>query len=128
MSTSKHTLFSMIYKGLLSAVSFANSVLLARTLTPADRVELQYSATLAQTGMTYVGGYTNYYGFALPKYPEETRNIVQMGNLFMFALSLLVWGVTLVLALLPLPWLHLPRPWLWALCCLQLTFILGYVS
>jgi O-antigen/teichoic acid export membrane protein len=128
MSTSKHTLFSMIYKGLLSAVNFANSVLLARTLTPADRVELQYSASLAQTGMTYVGGYTNYYGYALPKYPEETRNIVQMGNLLMFALSLVVWGVTLVLALVPLPWVHLTRPWLWALGCLPLTFIFGYGS
>jgi O-antigen/teichoic acid export membrane protein len=128
ISAKKSALFTMIYKAFLSGIGFINSALLARTLNMTDRAEFQYATTLSQGGMTFVGGFTNYYGYALPKYPEETRQVVQLGNLAVFMASLVVWVLTLLAMWLHLPFLHISRPVMWALFVTPLTFIFGFGS
>lgn len=127
-SSKKKTMFTMMYKAFLSGIGFINSALLARTLNKGDRVEFQYAGTLSQTGMTFVGGFTNYYAFALPKYPDETRSIIQMGNLVVFAASLLTWFITFIGLWLPIPYIHMSRPLMWALLVMPLTYVFGYGS
>ncbi|MCF8568262.1 polysaccharide biosynthesis C-terminal domain-containing protein [Alicyclobacillus tolerans] len=128
MNTSKKTFYTFLYKGALSGVTFVASALVGRYLDPADRVQYQYAGTFSQTGMTFVGGFTNYYGFALPRRPEDTQNIIQMGNLFIFSLSLIVWTAAVVVQLLPWHFLHLPQVVWWALMAMPFNFIFGYGS
>ncbi|MCL6516725.1 polysaccharide biosynthesis C-terminal domain-containing protein [Alicyclobacillus sp.] len=127
MSTTRTTFFTMIYKGLLSGLGFVSSAALAWALSKPDRVEFQFAGTIAQTGMTFVGGFTNYYAYALPKYPEDERGVVQTGNVFVGLVSLLVLAAALT-AFFTGAGKAADRPWRWALLCMPLTFIFGYGS
>lgn len=129
MSVSKKTtFFTFLYKGAFSALSLVNSALVARYLNRFDRGEYQYTSTYVQTGMTYVGGFSNYYSFAIPRRPEDTETVVQMGNLFIYVLSLLVWSIGLFLMMVPFPFFHLPQVILWTLLVMPFNFIFGYGS
>lgn len=128
MSASKTTFFTFLYKASLSGLSFVSSALVARYLTRIDRVEYQYSGTYVQTGMTYVGGFTNYYSFSISKRPQDSEAIVQMGNLLIYMLSLLVWVAAMLLTVFPIPHFHVPRVVLWTLLILPFSFMFGYGS
>lgn len=128
MSTSRTTLFTMIYKGVLSGLGFLSSAALAWALSKPDRVEFQFAGTIAQTGMTFVGGFTNYYAYALPKHPEDARGVVQTGNLFVGLASILVLLVAGASFAAGGFGGGADRPWRWALLCMPLTFIFGYGS
>ncbi|MCL6547737.1 MAG: polysaccharide biosynthesis C-terminal domain-containing protein [Alicyclobacillus sp.] len=128
MTTSRTTFFTFLYKIALSALGFVNSVLAARYLSQVDRVDFQYAGTVANAGMTTVGGYTGYYSYALSKQPGEAEEIVRMGNLFIFTICLLVW-----LAAAAARWAGFPAartPWLhiawWGLACMPFNFLIGY--
>lgn len=125
-SLSKSAFFTFIYKVALSVITFGNSVLAARYLGKADRVEFQNAGTIATTGQTFVGGFTNYYAYKLPRDPEDAEAIANMGNLAVFSLSLLFWAVVLLTLLLPIPGLHIPRMWKYALLCMPFNFLFGY--
>ncbi|MCL6593780.1 MAG: polysaccharide biosynthesis C-terminal domain-containing protein, partial [Alicyclobacillus sp.] len=122
------TVLTVLNKMALSALAFVYSALFAHLLSPPDRVEFQLSGTIAQTGMTFVGGLSNYFAYAYPKFRDDRCAVVQTGNLVVGTACLLVWGITcLWWALQPVPW-HLPRPWAWALLCMPVTFVFGYGS
>lgn len=128
-NASRKTVFTFLYKLVLAGVTLVNSALAARYLGKSDRLEFQYAGTVANTGTTYVGGYSGYYSFALPKRQENQEAIVQMGNLFTLTLSVLVWVVALLSGWLLLP--HLPHwRWVdlawWSMVCMPFGFILGY--
>lgn len=127
MSVSGKAIASFIYKLLLSFISFLNGALTARYLSQkADRLDFQFAGTISNAGMTYVGGYSGYYAWALSKKPEEAEEIVQMGNLFMFVLSLFIWVVTVILLLIMGPNFH--QAWLWAFLCMPFSFLFGFGS
>lgn len=127
-SSKKTTFFTFLYKGALSAITLVNSALVARYLNRSDRGEYQYTGTYVQTGMTYVGGFSNYYGFAIPRRPEDTTAVLQMGNLLIYLLSLLVFTIGLILMFLPTPAGHLPSVITWTLLVMPFNFIFGYGS
>lgn len=124
MSTARTTVLTFINKFYLSGVVFITSVIMARFLSMPDRLAFQFAGTWTGMGTTFVGGYTQYYAYALSKRPEESDDIVQMGNLFVFALSLIVLG--LVFALRNVVFVHVEDKWWWAALCLPLCFIYGY--
>lgn len=124
MSTSRQTFFTFLNKGMLSVVSLVNSILLAHLLLPGDRGVFQATQTYSTTGTTVVGGYTGYYAYALSREPDESVPTVQMGNLFVFGLSLMTLGV--VFALRHLVFAHIPAMWWWAAICLPVAFIYNY--
>ncbi len=128
MSNRSQTITSFLYKGFQSGLSFLASVLAARYLTETDRGYFQAANVNVTTGMTFVGGYTNYYAFAIAKRPEDRVEIVQMGNLLIFSLSVLFWIVTLCLIFIRNPWFHIGGLWIWVLVCMPTTFIFGYGS
>jgi O-antigen/teichoic acid export membrane protein len=129
MRTSTKTLFTFFYKGALSVVSFLVSVLVARWFGStdagvADRALFQLAGTYAQTGMTFVGGFTNYYAYAVSKWPDERDQVVQTGNMLVFGASLAVWAAS---------WLvwqfgggRMGPEWMWALWLTPCMFIFGY--
>lgn len=124
----KTTFFTFLYKGALSALTLVNSALVARYLNRTDRGEYQYASTYVQTGMTYVGGFSNYYSFAIPKRSEDRETVIQMGNLLIYVLSLIVWLIGLALIAFPIPSLHVPQVVTWTLVVLPFNFIFGYGS
>lgn len=128
MSNRIHTITSFLYKGFQSVLSFIASVLTIRYLNNNDRADFQTATVNVTTGMTYVGGYTNYYAFAIAKRPEDVVETVQMGNLLIFSLSILFWLATLCAILIPNPWFHVNTLWTWILLCMPMTFIFGYGS
>lgn len=125
-SLSKSAFFTFVYKAALSVMTFGNSVIAARYLGKVDRVEFQFSTTIAGVGQTFVGGFTGYYAYQLPRDPADAEAIANMGNLAMFALSLVVWALTLLAIFLPIPWLHIPRSWKWAMLCMPFMFLFNY--
>jgi O-antigen/teichoic acid export membrane protein len=127
-SNRKNTITSFLYKGFQSAIGFVISVLTARYLSNVDRGDFQTATVNVTSGMTFVGGYTNYYAFAIAKRPEDRVNAVQMGNLFIFTLSILFWIVTLCLIFIPNPFFHITAMWKWTLLVMPMTFIFGFGS
>lgn len=129
-NTSKKTVFTIIYKLLYSGIVFLNGVLTARFLSKPDRAEYSYALNVNNIGMTYVGGYTGYYAYALSRDPENAEDIVQMGNLFVFTAALVIWLVMVLSKWLILPHLHSTTwesAW-WALVSMPMTFIFGFGS
>ncbi|RIV26105.1 hypothetical protein D2Q93_05295 [Alicyclobacillaceae bacterium I2511] len=124
MNMRRATLYTFFYKIFLSLVTFANGALTARYLVDkGDRLNFQFAGTVTNTGTTYVGGFTGYYAYALSKNPERAEQVLQMGNLFVFGISFLLWlGTSLALLL----GLSLPMVWVWALYAMPLNFIFGY--
>ncbi|MDQ0189663.1 polysaccharide biosynthesis C-terminal domain-containing protein [Alicyclobacillus cycloheptanicus] len=125
-SLSKSAFFTFLYKIALSVITFGNSVLAARFLGKADRVEFQNAGTIATTGQTFVGGFTGYYAYRLPRDPEDAEAIAQMGNLAVYTLSIALWVVTLLIIRFPIPGLAIPQAWYWALLCMPFNFMFGY--
>lgn len=123
---SKSAFVTFLYKGALSALTFVNSVLAARFLGKVDRVEFQNAGTIATMGQRFVGGFSSYYSYRIPRDPDEAKEITNMGNLAIFMLSLVIWIITLILAFAHIPHVHLPLAWLWALLCIPLNFIFSY--
>ncbi|MBX5436341.1 MAG: oligosaccharide flippase family protein [Alicyclobacillaceae bacterium] len=129
MNTSKTMFFTFLSKLALSALGFINSVLAARYLMPADRVDFQYAGTVANAGMTTVGGYTGYYSYALARHPEEAADIVRMGNLFIACICLVVWLSAAAMYACGVPagqhevWFRIV--W-WGLLCMPFNFLVGY--
>lgn len=124
-STSRSTVFTFLNKSFLSLVSLVNSILLGWFFVrPADRGLFQETQTYSTTGTTIIGGYTGYYAFALSKKPEDSVKTVQMGNLFVFGISI----VTLALAVILRPYVfsHIPSMWWWAVICLPVSFVYNY--
>ncbi|KPV45605.1 polysaccharide biosynthesis C-terminal domain-containing protein [Alicyclobacillus ferrooxydans] len=126
MSMMSKTLVTFIYKIVLSFVGFVNGALTARYMNKADRLDFQFSGTISNTGMTYVGGYNGYYAYALSRRPGDLEDITQMGNLFVFVLSFVVWIIALVLKVTLGP--HFESAWLWAFLVMPFTFMFGYGS
>lgn len=126
MIDKKHTFFSFIYKGTGSALTFLNSIIAARFLSIVDRGDYQAASVNANAGMQFLSGYTSYYGYALPKRPEDKMYIVQMGNLFVFIVSFIIWLCSLVLIVIPNPYFSMDGLWAWTLVTTPLIFIFGY--
>lgn len=124
----KQAVLSFLYKGFGSVLGFVNSAIAARFLSKVDRGDFQSSTILQTGGQTFTGGYLSYFGFAIPKRPEDNVRIVQMGNLLVFLLSLLVWLVAVALYFVPIPHLHLSTIWFWALIGMPFTFMFGFGS
>ncbi|GLV14885.1 polysaccharide biosynthesis protein [Alicyclobacillus hesperidum] len=124
MSERKLTLYSFVYRGASSALTFLNSAIAARYLPTASRGEFQLSTTIATLGQSFSGGYTNYFSYALPRRPDDKARIVQMGNLVMYAFSVLVWIAAALVAWLCHPSLTVT----FALFGMPLTFLFGYSS
>lgn len=118
------TIYSFLYRGLSSGLTFINSVLAARYLPKADRGFFQLSTTMATLGQSFSGGYTNYFSYSLPRRPNDRDQIVQMGNFVMYLFSILVW-----LAGAAVSWLFHPSlTVMYALMGMPLTFLFGYGS
>jgi len=117
-----------MYRGFTSALQFVNSAIVARYVGKSLRLDFQLANTYVQGGMTFVGGFTNYYSFAVPKRPNDTVRTVQMGNLLMFATSLLLWTALIVWVSIPSWHRHLSSVWLWAILCMPLTILFGFGS
>jgi O-antigen/teichoic acid export membrane protein len=127
-SNRKNTITSFFYKGFQSVIGFVISVLSARYLNLRDRGDFQTATVNVTSGMTFVGGYTNYYAFAIAKRPEDREKTVQMGNLFIFTLSIVFWALTLCIIYIPNPWFHINDMWRWTLLVMPMTFIFGFGS
>lgn len=130
MRTSVQTLLTFLYKIALSLISFCVSVLAARWFGPTDagvanRAVFQLASTYAQTGMTFVGGFTSYHAYAVTKWPEERVRVVQTGNLLVYMMAALVWAVAATLSVAHVP-IH--PAWLWTLWVTPLLFIFGFGS
>ncbi|QSO48579.1 oligosaccharide flippase family protein [Alicyclobacillus mengziensis] len=126
MSMSGKTFITFIYKIILSFLGFVNGALTARYLNKVDRLDFQFAGTISNTGMTYIGGYSGYYAYALSKRPDDVEDITQMGNLFIFILSLIIWVAALLLRLFMGP--HFTSAWLWAFLVMPFSFMFGYGS
>lgn len=124
LSTSRKTFFTFLNKSFLSIISLLNSILLARFLLPGDRGWFQATQTYATFGTTLIGGYTGYYAYALSKDPEEAQPTVQMGNLFVFGVSLVTLGIAF--ALKSVLGSALSMMWWWAILCLPVGFVYNY--
>jgi O-antigen/teichoic acid export membrane protein len=121
-----------MYKLLLSGVLFLNGALTARYFQdPGNRYQFQSAQVNANAGMTYVGGFTGYYAYALPKRPEYTLRIVQMGNLFVALMSLFIWLIAMAVHTWVFPHTTV-KPWMtslwWTAVCLPFYLIFGYAS
>ncbi|MDP9729723.1 lipopolysaccharide biosynthesis protein [Alicyclobacillus tolerans] len=128
MNNRKATFFSFIYRGLSSAISFLTIIATGRFLGVADRGQLQFSQVLLNGSQNFLGGYTNWYGYALPKRGEDTENIIQTGNLILCVASIFIWIV-----LTPLTWwlvTHhiLLEAWGWMVICMPLAFLFNYAT
>jgi O-antigen/teichoic acid export membrane protein len=127
MSMSGKTLVTFFYKIILSFVSFVNGALTARyLLSKGDRFDFQFTGTISGTGTTYIGGYNGYWAYALSKRPEDLEDITQMGNLFIFSLSFIVWVGALSVKLILGPQFN--SVWLWAFLVMPFTFMFSYGS
>lgn len=124
MRTATQTVFTFLNKVLLSFLAFINSALAARTLDKGDRVQFQFAGTVTTTGTTFVGGYTGYYAYALPKSPADTERIVHTGTWFVAFACVLVWGGEWLLV--RVLGLHLSAAWAWAVACMPLNFVFGF--
>ncbi|WDL98523.1 oligosaccharide flippase family protein [Alicyclobacillus sp. ALC3] len=123
---SKSAFVTFLYKGALSALTFVNSVFAARFLGKVDRVEFQNAGTIATMGQRFVGGFASYYSYSIPRDPDEAAAIANMGNLAVFTLSLIIWAGTFILTFAPIPHVHLPLAWTWALLAIPLNSIFSY--
>lgn len=117
-----------MYRGFTSALQFVNSAIVARYVGKSLRLDFQLANTYVQGGMTFIGGFTNYYAFAVPKRPDDTVRTVQMGNLLMFGLSLLLWSGLAVWYAIPGLHAKVSTVWMWAILCMPLTILFGYGS
>ncbi|MCL6452141.1 MAG: oligosaccharide flippase family protein [Alicyclobacillus sp.] len=127
MSRSRTTFLTFLNKGVLSLINFINSVLTARYFQAVrvDRLEFQFTSSISNTGMTFLGGYNGYISYALARRPEDAVRTVQMGNLFLFLASLLIWLVTLGLRVALGPAFH---AWMWAGVAMPFCFMVNYAT
>ncbi|WAH36392.1 polysaccharide biosynthesis C-terminal domain-containing protein [Alicyclobacillus dauci] len=124
MNQRRITIYSFIYRGLSAGLTFVNSAIAARYLPVALRGEYQTSVTYSSSGQSFSGGYSNYFSWSLPRRPEDTIRIVQMGNFVMFLLSIFVWLIAGCVA-----WFgHPSQIVLYALLTTPLSFLFGYGS
>jgi O-antigen/teichoic acid export membrane protein len=114
--------FTFIGKLAISALSLLNSVLLARLNSNLDFGHYQSSASYSSVPTTYMGGYAGYYSYALAKSSSDYIRIMQMGNLFVYGVSLVFLGITV--SLRTVLFSHLNPVWWWA--CLAIPFAIAY--
>ncbi|WP_258109897.1 lipopolysaccharide biosynthesis protein [Alicyclobacillus sp. SP_1] len=126
MNDRKTTFFSFIYRGLSSVLGFLNAIVVRRFLTVEDVGQLQYSQVLLNGGQNFLAGYTNWYGYAIPKRPTETTRIAQMGNLVVFGACLLLWAIALPVTLVLVHRAGLPAAWAWTMLSLPLALLFNY--
>lgn len=124
MSMSTKTVITFFYKVFLAFIGFVNGALTARYLSKPERLDFQFTGTISNIGRTYLGGYNGYYSYALSKRPDDLEDITQMGNLFIFVISFVIWIVTLTLKLVLGH--DFNSAWLWALLVLPLNAMYGY--
>lgn len=127
MSRSRTTLVTFIYKAVLSLISFGNGILTARYFSqhPVDRLEFQFTSSISGTGTSWLGGYNGYFSYALSRNPKHDEQIVQMGNLFIFAASFVIWLAALCIRFIVGPSFD---TWLWAGLCMPFGFMVNYAT
>lgn len=125
MRRSNSTLLTFIYKAVLSVISLVNSILTARYFSqhPVDRLEFQFTQSITTTGTSWLGGYNGYFSYALSRRHKDANQIIQMGNLFIFGASFVIWMVALCIRLIVGPTFDL---WLWAGLCMPFSFMVNY--
>lgn len=124
MNQRRLTVYSFIYRGASSALTFINGAVAARYLPKAERGLYQLTTTYSSSGQSFSGGFSNYFSWSLPRRPEQRNQIVQMGNFVMFMFSILAWLVASGVA-----WFgHPSQTVMYALIGMPLTFLFGYGS
>lgn len=107
---------------MISALSLVNSVLLAKLNLPQNFGHYQAAVSYSSVPTTYIGGYAGYYSYALAKRSDDSVPIMQMGNLFVYGVSLMFLCITV--ALKTVLFAHIDPVWWWA--CLAIPFTIAF--